>query len=121
MKWLIPLFLISLSTSVMASDEPVASGRLLSHLAPVNIAPPPPAPTMRAPIDPIEASMKFELYDYQKRAIIEDEQRQQLANMPQQPLVIVVNQAPPQPEPENPLVSVLKFGLGVASRGILRF
>lgn len=121
MKMLLPILLLSICTNALASEEAKGSGQLLSHLAPVNIAPvaPPPAPVRYK--DPVTDSMKFELYDYQKQAIAEEEQRQQLASMPQQPLVIVVNQPAPQPAPENPLVSVLKFGIGVASRGILRF
>lgn len=93
----------------------------LSSLAPVNIE------SMNFPKPPVvqdvklmeEQKLKFELFEYQKKEVAENEAIEAEAKNPQ-PLVVIINNQP-QPEPENPIISALKFGAGIATRGLLRF
>ena len=118
MRYLYILTLL-ITTQVFASEDLSRTpGAMLPKLAPVNVYYTQPTPV---PVAVVPEPLKFDLYTYQKNLIQEEEERKALAEMPSQPLVIVVNQPAPPPEPENPLVSFLKFGVGVASRGLLRF
>ena len=124
-KFLALLSFISLAHASGELGQTQAPLGVLSTLAPVNIVQPPAANHTFSP-QAFDAhynpdTLKFDLYEYQKVQMAVEEEKKAISEMPQQPLVIVVNQPPPPPEPVNPVAEVLKFGLGVLSRGLLRF
>lgn len=106
-------------TFMLVSGIARADLSALATLAPVNMESMKLTPVVQAPAVNPEV-LKFDLYEHQKREIEEQQAREEEAKNPQ-PLIVIVNNQAPAPEPENPLMSVLKFGVGVASRGLLRF
>ena len=104
--------------SVYASEEARGSGAMLSHLDPVNIHAPAPSKIIDAATLP--EPLKFDLYHFQKVALAEEAERLELAKNPPPPTIVVVNPQAPV-EQDNPLVSVLKFGAGILTRGLIRF